>query len=114
MSRSYVGRIAVTTAGFAAAIILGLGGVQTSRGQSQSSQSGLPSEMPARIVVGLGTHEAVAHERRRERVRLPAGRERHGHAQQGRADPPDAHSIRRRRTDDPRSKYPPRSHLERL
>src|SRR5258705_2293176 len=49
MSRSYVGRIAVTTAGFAAAIILGLGGVQTSRGQSQSSQSGLPSEMPARI-----------------------------------------------------------------
>src|SRR6267143_5828300 len=49
MSRSYVGRIAVTTAGFAAAIILGLSGVQTSRGQSQSSQSGLPSEMPARI-----------------------------------------------------------------
>src|SRR5260370_15075149 len=49
MSRSYVGRIAVTTAGFAAAIILGLGGVQTSRGQSQSSQSGLASEMPARI-----------------------------------------------------------------
>src|ERR1700757_4907818 len=49
MSRSHVGRIAVTTAGFAAAIIVGLSGAPTSRGQSQSSQSGLPSEMPARI-----------------------------------------------------------------
>jgi putative CocE/NonD family hydrolase len=48
MSRSYVGRIAVVTAAVAAVIILGLS-VQTSRGQNQSSQSGLPSETPARI-----------------------------------------------------------------
>src|SRR6202011_1880795 len=39
------GRIAV----FAAVIISGLIGVQTSGGQSQSSSAGLPSEMPARI-----------------------------------------------------------------
>ena len=48
MSRSYVGRIAVTTVRIAAVIII-LSGVQTSRGQSQSSQTGLPSETPARI-----------------------------------------------------------------
>ena len=45
MRRTYGGRIAV----FAAVLISGLIGVQTSRGQSQSSPTGLPSEMPARI-----------------------------------------------------------------
>jgi len=45
MRRIYGGRIAV----FAAVIISGLIGVQTSGGQSQSSSTGLPSEMPARI-----------------------------------------------------------------
>ena len=45
MRRTYGGRIAV----FAAVIISGLIGVQTSGGQSQSSSAGLPSEMPARI-----------------------------------------------------------------
>ncbi len=45
MRRTYGGRIAV----FAAVIISGLIGVQTSGGQSQSSPAGLPSEMPARI-----------------------------------------------------------------
>jgi uncharacterized protein len=45
MRRTYGGRIAV----FAAVIIFGLIGVQTSGGQSQSSSAGLPSEMPARI-----------------------------------------------------------------
>ena len=45
MRRTYGGRIAV----FAAVIIYGLIGVQTSSGQSQSSPTGLPSEMPARI-----------------------------------------------------------------
>src|SRR5260370_4530233 len=45
MRRTYGGRSAV----FAAVIIYGLIGVQTSGGQSQSSSTGLPSEMPARI-----------------------------------------------------------------
>src|SRR5216683_6715470 len=45
MKRTYGGRVAV----FAAVIIYGLIGVQTSGGQSQSSSTGLPSEMPARI-----------------------------------------------------------------
>jgi uncharacterized protein len=45
MRRTYGGRVAV----FAAVIICGLIGVQTSRGQSQSSSAGSPSEMPARI-----------------------------------------------------------------
>jgi putative CocE/NonD family hydrolase len=45
MRRIYGGRIAV----FAAVIIYALIGVQTSRGQSQSGSTGLPSEMPARI-----------------------------------------------------------------
>jgi len=45
MRRTYGGRIAV----FVAVLISGLIGVQTSRGQSQSSSTGLPSEMPARI-----------------------------------------------------------------
>src|SRR5260370_2247532 len=45
MRRICGGRISV----FAAALISGLIGVQTSRGQSQSSSTGLPSEMPARI-----------------------------------------------------------------
>jgi len=45
MRRTYGGRIAV----FAAVIISGLIGVQTSGGQSQSESTGLPSEMPARI-----------------------------------------------------------------
>src|SRR6266404_3544171 len=48
MSRSYLGRIAVTTTSIAAVIILALS-VQTSRGQSQSSPAGLPSETPAKI-----------------------------------------------------------------
>ena len=45
MRQTYGGRIAI----FAAVIISGLIGVQTSGGQSQSSPTGLPSEMPARI-----------------------------------------------------------------
>ncbi len=45
MRRTYEGRSAV----FAAVIIYGLIGVQGSGGQSQSSPTGLPSEMPARI-----------------------------------------------------------------
>src|SRR5216683_8027047 len=45
MRRIYGGRIAV----FATVLISGLIGVQTSGGQSQSSSTGLPSEMPARI-----------------------------------------------------------------
>jgi len=45
MRRTYGGRVAV----FAAVIISVLVGVQTSGGQSQSSPTGLPSEMPARI-----------------------------------------------------------------
>src|ERR1700737_1110896 len=45
MRRTYVARIAV----FATAIISGLIGAQTSGGQGQSSSTGLPSEMPARI-----------------------------------------------------------------
>src|SRR6266851_1993688 len=45
MRRTYGGRSAV----FAAVIIYGLIGVQTSGGQSQSSSTGLASEMPARI-----------------------------------------------------------------
>ena len=45
MRWTYGGRVAV----FAAVIIYGLIGVQTSRGQSQSNSTGLPSEMPARI-----------------------------------------------------------------
>src|SRR5260370_23367455 len=45
MKRTYGGWIAV----FAAVIIYALIGVQTSGGQSQSSSTGLPSEMPARI-----------------------------------------------------------------
>src|SRR5713101_9320122 len=45
MRRIYGGRSAV----FVAVLISGLSGVQTSRGQSQSSSTGLPSEMPARI-----------------------------------------------------------------
>ncbi len=43
MRRIYGGRIAV----FATVLISGLIGVQTSRGQSQSGSTGLPSEMPA-------------------------------------------------------------------
>ena len=45
MRRTYGGRSAV----FATVIIYGLIGVQTPGGQSQSSPTGLPSEMPARI-----------------------------------------------------------------
>src|SRR5260370_419031 len=45
MRRTYGGRSAV----FATVIIYGLIGVQTCGGQSQSSPTGLPSEMPARI-----------------------------------------------------------------
>src|SRR5713101_9116253 len=45
MRRTYEGRSAV----FAAVIIYGLIGVQGSGGQSRSSPTGLPSEMPARI-----------------------------------------------------------------
>jgi putative CocE/NonD family hydrolase len=45
MRRIYGGRIAV----FATVLISGLIGVQASGGQSQSSPTGLPSEMPARI-----------------------------------------------------------------
>src|SRR5467141_5022282 len=45
MRRTYGGRIAV----FVAVLISWLIGLQTSRGQSQSSSTGLPSEMPARI-----------------------------------------------------------------
>src|SRR6266478_8885783 len=45
MRRTYGGRSTV----FAAVIIYALIGVQTSGGQSQSSPTGLPSEMPARI-----------------------------------------------------------------
>src|SRR5260370_39834797 len=45
MRRTYGGRSAV----FATVIIYGLIGVQGSGGQSQSSPTGLPSEMPARI-----------------------------------------------------------------
>src|SRR5258708_12442023 len=45
MRRTYGGRIAV----FAAVIISGLIGAQASGGQSQSTYTGLPSEMPARI-----------------------------------------------------------------
>src|SRR6202158_283580 len=45
MRRTYGGRIAV----FVAVIIYGLIGGQASRGQSQSSSTGLPSEAPARL-----------------------------------------------------------------
>jgi putative CocE/NonD family hydrolase len=45
MRRTYGGRIAV----FSAVIISGLIGVQTYGGQSQSSPTGLPSEMPAKF-----------------------------------------------------------------
>src|ERR1700719_3418548 len=45
MRRTYGGR----TAGFAAVILSGLIGVQTSGGQSQSSSAGLQSETPARF-----------------------------------------------------------------
>jgi uncharacterized protein len=55
MRRTYGGRIAV----FAAVIISGLIGVQTSRGQSQSSPAGLPSEMPARIEPVTSTFDYV-------------------------------------------------------
>ncbi len=45
MRLTYGGRIAV----FAAVIISGLSGAQVSGGQSQSTSTGLPSEMPARL-----------------------------------------------------------------
>jgi uncharacterized protein len=58
MRRTYGGRIAV----FAAVIIFGLIGVQTSGGQSQSSPTGLPSEMPARIEPATSSFDYVRRE----------------------------------------------------
>jgi len=55
MRRTYSGRSAV----FAAVIIYGLIGVQTSGGQSQSSTAGLPSEMPARIEPATSSFDYV-------------------------------------------------------
>ena len=55
MRRTHGGRVAV----FAAVIIYGLIGVQTSRGQSQSNSTGLPSEMPARIEPATSSFDYV-------------------------------------------------------